>query len=115
MDQTDDDDSSNSGMSVRSNCYTGQEVHFRRSHCAKRTGRTEYRRSTNFVNMVRGVVEGKTILCWQSKDWQMGLTWFDGLFNPRKLRQGRREERGRRGGGGEEERGVVGWVKRMDG
>lgn len=46
-----------------------------------------------------------TILCWQSKDRQMGLTWFDGLFNPRKLRQGRREERGRRKGGG-------GWKRR---
>lgn len=47
-----------------------------------------------------------TILGWQSKDWQMGLTWFDNLFNPRKLRQGR--EGG--GGGCVGERGVVGWV-----
>lgn len=35
----------------------------------------------------------------------MGLTWFDNLFNPRKLRQGR--EGGGRGLG---ERCVVGWV-----
>ena len=34
----------------------------------------------------------------------MGLTWFDNLLNPRKLRQGRE------GGGGVGERGVVGWV-----
>lgn len=37
----------------------------------------------------------------------MGLTWFDNLLNPRKLRQGRE------GGGGVGERGVVGWVEWM--